>query len=192
MSLWTLYWTFCAIGAMTFGGGYAMLPLFQHILVAEYGLLSPADFANMAAISQLTPGAIGVNTATYIGYSQHGVAGAFAGTAGLLTPPFFIALGVARIWGKFRRSPAVAAILKGVAPAMFGLIATALVFFGENSLLKRPADENAAFNLSSLIAAVDAGNVLIFAVVLLLAWRTKLSVPVLLGGSAAAGVAMHW
>ncbi|MDR0869004.1 MAG: chromate transporter [Planctomycetota bacterium] len=189
MSLWTLYWTFCAIGAMTFGGGYAMLPLFQHILVAEYGLLSPADFANMAAISQLTPGAIGVNMATYIGYSQHGVGGAFAGTAGLLTPPFFIALVVARIWEKFRRSPAVAAILQGVAPAMFGLIATALVFFGENSLLQRPADENA--DLSSPSVAVDAGNVLIFAVVLLLAWRTKLSVPVLLGVSAAAGIVVH-
>ena len=65
-----IYWLFVKIGLFTFGGGYAMIPLFQTELVERHQFISSADFANIVAIAQMTPGPVGMNAATYIGYQQ--------------------------------------------------------------------------------------------------------------------------
>ena len=83
MNVFTLYLLFAKIGLFTFGGGYAMIPLFQDELVVRQSFISPEEFANMVALAQVTPGPVGLNAATYIGYRQMGLAGALAGTLGV-------------------------------------------------------------------------------------------------------------
>ena len=77
------FWLFAKISFFTFGGGYAMVPLFQSELVFRYGLMTNELFANMVALAQVTPGPIGLNAATYLGFQQHGVIGALAASAGI-------------------------------------------------------------------------------------------------------------
>ena len=78
MTIFQLYLLFAKIGLFTFGGGYAMIPLFQDELVVRHQFISPEDFANMVALAQITPGPVGLNAATYVGYTQMGFAGALA------------------------------------------------------------------------------------------------------------------
>ncbi|MBP5233352.1 MAG: chromate transporter, partial [Planctomycetes bacterium] len=138
MPLWKLYLVFCEIGAVTFGGGYAMLPLFQDELVTRSGLVSAPDFATMAALAQLTPGAIGLNLATYVGWDLRGLPGALVCTAGLLTPPLVLVSAIAYGFARFASDPRVQRVLRGVRPAMLGLIAGAALFFLENSVFTGP------------------------------------------------------
>lgn len=132
--LLSVYWIFVRIGAMTFGGGYAMIPLFYAELVSRYKLISAAEFGNIVAIAQMTPGPIGVNAATYIGYHNGGVAGALIGTLGLLTPSLIIITVVAHFAEKFKHSHVVKGVLSGMRPTVIGLIAAAVLFFAEMSI----------------------------------------------------------
>ena len=78
--LWDLFWTFAKIGAMTFGGGYAMLPILQRELVEKRGWVTEEELMDYFAIGQCTPGVIAVNTATFIGQKRRGIVGGVAAT----------------------------------------------------------------------------------------------------------------
>lgn len=134
MTLLKLYWIFAKIGIFTYGGGYAMIPLFYDELVRRYQVISAADFGNIVAIAQMTPGPIGINAATYIGYMHGGLAGAAVGTLGLLTPSLVIILIVVHFFDRFQHSVIVQGMLAGIRPATLGLIAAAVLFFAEMSI----------------------------------------------------------
>ncbi len=138
MDLFTLYinyfYSFFKIGLFGFGGGYAMLSLVQHEVVENHKWLTTSDFTDIVAISQTTPGPIAFNTATYVGYATttqlgystgEGVIGSLICTVAVSLPSFILMLLVCRFFLLFRNNFYVDAILRGLKPAIIGLIAAA-------------------------------------------------------------------
>ena len=134
--LW-LFLMFFRIGIFGFGGGYAMLPLvFQS--VQAFGVMTQEEFSNLVALSQITPGAIIVNAATYVGFNYAGVPGALAAIFGVTLPSFILVLTTMFFLKKFKESKGLQAALSGIRPAVVGLIAAAAVFIAESSLIGGP------------------------------------------------------
>ncbi len=125
-----LLWTFFKIGAFTFGGGYAMLPLIQEQVIA-HGWLSQEELLNFIAVSEGTPGPFAVNVSTYVGMETAGILGALCATLGVVLPSFGIILIVAKCFQRFRQSQTVRGLLSGLKPAVVGLIATAVLTTGQ-------------------------------------------------------------
>lgn len=131
-----LSWTFFVIGAFTFGGGYAMLSLIQNEVVVRHAWLSESAFTDIVAISQMTPGPIGINSATYVGYDvlyattgSHfmGVCGSLTATLALMLPSFIIMLLIVRFYTRFRTSRLYGGTMTWLKPAVVGLIGAAAV-----------------------------------------------------------------
>lgn len=114
----TLFLTFARIGGLTFGGGYAMLPMLQREIVERYHWATEEELADYYAIGQCTPGVIAVNTATFIGYRRRGVAGGVIATLGVAFPR----------WSLFRSSRPVCKILPSIRPCRMRLRASACAF----------------------------------------------------------------
>lgn len=131
-----LAWTFFVIGAFTIGGGYAMLSLIQNQVVVVHPWISESTFTDIVAISQMTPGPIGINSATYVGYDvlygatgSHllGICGSLTATLSLMLPSFVIMLLIVRFYVKFRTSKLYAGTMSYLKPAVVGLIGAAAV-----------------------------------------------------------------
>ncbi len=119
-----LFFEFFKAGLFAVGGGMATLP-FLYDMSDKMGWFTYADLANMVAISESTPGPIGINMATYVGYTLRGVPGAVTATVGLITPSIIIILIIAKFLQAFKDSPLVDAAFYGLRPASTGLIAAA-------------------------------------------------------------------
>ena len=123
-----LFWTFLTIGAFTFGGGYAMLPLIQEQVAARWGdVISQEAMINFIAVSESTPGPFAINMATYIGSVMGGPLGSLCATLGVVVPSFVIILIVAKCYDKFRSSWIVKGCMSGLKPAVVGLIGNAVL-----------------------------------------------------------------
>lgn len=129
-----LFFTFFKIGLFGFGGGYGMLSLIQAETVMNNTWLTSAEFANIVAISQMTPGPIGINAATYCGYTAAynsgmgegmAVLGSATATFALVLPSFIIMILVCRLFMKYMNMPAIQNIMGGLRPAVVGMIAAA-------------------------------------------------------------------
>lgn len=120
--IWQLFKSFLAIGAFTFGGGYAMVSLIRVEVVERRGWLSELDFVDTLAVAQASPGAVAVNTATFVGYRLGGVPGAAAAVAGAVLPSFLIVLPIVYFFFRIEHVPAVVRFFKGLRPAVFALI----------------------------------------------------------------------
>jgi chromate transporter len=121
-----LFYTFFIIGTFTFGGGYAMLSLIQNEVVVNHAWVTAQEFTDMVAISQMTPGPIGINSATYIGYAVSGnIFGSIVATTAVMLPSFLIILFICRLYSKFRKSHTFGLILKTLRPIVIGMIAAA-------------------------------------------------------------------
>ena len=125
-----LFWTFFLIGAFTFGGGYAMLPLIQ-IEVVNKGWLANEAVVNFVAVSESTPGPFAINMATYVGSEMGGVLGAACATLGVVLPSFVIILIVAKCYDRFKKSKLVKGAMSGLKPAVIGMIGTAVLSIGK-------------------------------------------------------------
>lgn len=125
-----LFWTFLKIGAFTFGGGYAMLPLVQQEVMA-HGWMSEEELVNFIAVSEATPGPFAVNVSTYVGTVTGGFWGAVCATLGVVLPSFIIILIVAMVFDKFQKSKAVKGMMFGLHPAVVALIASSIVTVGQ-------------------------------------------------------------
>ncbi len=121
-----LFLTFLKIGAFTFGGGYAMLPLIQEEVLA-HGWMDLSDLVNFIAVSESTPGPFAINIATYVGSEMGGFLGAACATLGVVLPSFVIILIVAKCYEKFKESRIVKGCMSGLKPAVVGLIGGAIV-----------------------------------------------------------------
>ena len=136
MIFWELFYTFFVIGAVTFGGGYAMLPMIQEQVALRWGdIISAETLINFVAVSESTPGPFAINMATYIGSVMGGqggsvwgcIAGSACATMGVVLPSFIIILIVAKCYDKFRKSRVVQGCMSGLKPAVVGLIANAVL-----------------------------------------------------------------
>ena len=138
-----LFYTFFQIGLFGFGGGYAMLSMIQGEVVTRYGWLSSSEFTDIVAISQMTPGPIGINSATYVGYTavvnagySHaiGVLGSLVATLSVVLPSFILMILISRFFLKYQKHPAVASVFSGLRPGVVGLLAAAsLVLMNEEN-----------------------------------------------------------
>ena len=126
MLYFQLFYTFFKIGLFGFGGGYAMLSMIQGEVVTRYGWLTPQEFTDIVAISQMTPGPIGINSATYVGFTATGsVWGSVIATLAVVLPSFILMLVISKFFLKYQKHPAVEAVFSGLRPAVVGLLAAA-------------------------------------------------------------------
>ena len=121
-----LFYTFFIVGLFTFGGGYAMLSLIQNEVVVNHAWITAQEFTDMVAISQMTPGPIGINSATYVGYAVTGnIFGSLLATIAVSLPSFIIILSICRIYEKFKKSNVFASLMKTIRPVVIGMIGAA-------------------------------------------------------------------
>jgi chromate transporter len=129
-----LFWVFFLIGLFTFGGGYAMLSLIQTQVVVSHSWLSESAFTDIVAISQMTPGPVGINCATYVGYevlheagASHlvGILGSMTATLAVVLPSFLIVLTIVRFYTKFKENRIFEGVMSWLRPAVVGLIGAA-------------------------------------------------------------------
>ena len=194
-----LFLVFSKIGLFNFGGGYAMLSFIQNEVVAGQGWMTEQEFADVVAISNMTPGPIGINCATYVGYTSvmndaalsaslsppmlHlcGVLGSVLATLSVLWLPFLVMLLISRFLLRHKGSPLVEAVFAGLRPAIIGLIASAALGMMTPANFGSPAEDAVPFAVSLLIAAV------VFAGSRWLRWKP---IPVLVA-CAAVGIVLY-
>lgn len=124
--LLTMFLTFLKIGAFTFGGGYAMIPLIETEVVDKRHWIEKEEFLDIIVISQTFPGALAINSSTFIGYKIGGILGAILALIGVVLPSFFIILIVAHFFLQFRNNPIIDLIFKGISAAVPMLILVAV------------------------------------------------------------------
>lgn len=168
-TIFDLYLTFMRIGGLTFGGGYAMLPMMQRELVDKKQWVSEEDILDYYAIGQCTPGVIAVNTATFVGYKIGEILGAIFATLGLVTPSFIIITIIALFIRNFASYEVVQHALAGITIAVFALVVDAVIKIARKSL-------------------IDVGSVFLFAGVFLLSMFTDISAAWLVVGAGVCGV----
>ena len=125
--LCNIFWSFLKIGAFTFGGGYAMIPLIQHEVINSRGWLTKEEFVELLTLAQAAPGPIALNTAVFVGYKQRGYLGSLASVLGVVIPSFVIILVVAIFFANMRQNQWVDAAFKGMRPAVVALIVAPIV-----------------------------------------------------------------
>lgn len=155
-----LFAVFFRIGLFSVGGGLATLPFLQEI-VHKYGWITSEELYNMIAISESTPGPIGINTATFVGYNTAGVLGGLIATLGIVTPSIIIIVIIAHYFAKFSEKKIVKSSFYGIRPAVAGLIGAAGFEVAKIALFNL-----GKFNLTnSLIDMFDIKGILLFGVI---------------------------
>lgn len=167
--LFDLFWTFAKMGAVCFGGGYAMLPLLEREIVTKRSWATQEELLDYYAIGQCTPGIIAINVSTFIGYKRGGIAGALAATAGMVFFPVIIILVIAGLLANYAENPYVKRAFSGIAVCVCVLITDAV-----SKLWKKSVKNKMGY--------------IIFAVVLLSALFTNISSGFFILGAAIAGL----
>lgn len=126
--LWSLFWTFLLIGFISFGGGYAMIPVIE-MEVSKHGWLTTQEFTDAIAIAGMSPGPIATNSAIFVGYKADGLAGAIVSTIGMVIPSLLIVLIVAIFFYKAHQHKMVRSSFYGLKPVVTGFIFYAAIRF---------------------------------------------------------------
>ncbi|MEA5028117.1 MAG: chromate transporter [Sphaerochaeta associata] len=137
-SLWDLFISFFRIGGLTFGGGYAMLPMLQREVITKHNWVTEEEVLDIYAIGQCTPGIIAVNTATMIGYRKRGIAGAIAATLGEVSPSLLIITLLATILFHVQENVWVQHAFGGIRVAVCALITQSVLSLAKKSLIDLP------------------------------------------------------
>ena len=177
MIYWQLFFEFAKISLVCVGGGYASMPLIQASVVDTYHWLSLSEFIDIFTISQMTPGPIGVNAATFAGMKIAGIFGAISATMGFVTPSIFLCIALAKIIFKYGDLGAIHGILNGLRPAVMAACVS-FVLLAVWDAEELPQDFFATFNLTGAIILVGA----------LIAVRKKIGVIKVLIASGVAGL----
>lgn len=150
MVLLELYWVFLQIGAFAFGGGYAVLPLIQRFVVEDRGWMNLKEMTDLVSISQMTPGPIAINSATFVGTKVAGLPGAVVATLGNVTPQFILMTILAYFIFRDKKIGFLDKMLKGLKPGIVGLIAIAALSMMSSALF----DGDVALGNISLLAVL--------------------------------------
>jgi chromate transporter len=160
MIFWQLFYTFLKIGIFTFGGGYAMVALIQNEVVVENQWMTSQDFTDILAISQTTPGPLGINTATYTGYTAvvnagypeyMGVLGAFLASFSVILLPFLLMLVITRLLMKHKENQTITNIFAILRKVVVGLIAASALLLASTENFGSPTESTFRFVISILI-----------------------------------------
>ena len=161
-----LFWSFLQIGALSFGGGYAAMPLIQEQIVTQHSWLSLQEFADLVAIAEMTPGPIAINAATFVGTRLAGVPGALTATLGCILPSCLLLTLLSRLYLRYRELDTLQGVLTSLRPAVVAMIASAGVLILTNAVWAGEA---------VTLADTNWAMAAIFAVCLVLLRKTKLS-----------------
>jgi chromate transporter len=168
-----LFWTFVKIGAGTFGGGYAMLPLLERELVEKRQWITQDNILEYYSVGQSTPGIIAVNVSTFVGYHRSGVFGAIISTLGFVLPSFFIISLLASIINQLDQIPQAQSVLIGIRVGVAALLAQTLLSFSKKSIK-------------------DISGLFIFLSVCVVAWFVPISPIWIILGVAVLGGPWYW
>lgn len=155
-----LFYTFFMIGIFGFGGGYGMLSLIQTQTVTQHQWLTTAEFTNIVAISQMTPGPIGINSATYCGYTAihnagmsdaMAILGSATATFALVLPSFVLMILISKMFMKYMNTPVVQSIFIGLRPTVVGLLAAAALLLMNKENFGDPAQSPWQFCISTAL-----------------------------------------
>lgn len=155
-----LFYTFLKVGIFSFGGGYGMLSVIQGEVVTRHAWLTGAEFTDIVAISQMTPGPIGINSATYVGYTAAlnatglpavAVAGSLLASLAVMLPSFVIMLTISRYFMKYSKSTSVESVFRALRPAVVGLIASAALLLMTVENFGSPTESTLQFVVSVLL-----------------------------------------
>jgi chromate transporter len=130
-----VFWAFFRVGLFSFGGGYAMVPLIQREVVSINHWLTAGQFVDLIAISEMTPGPISINSATFVGYRAAGALGSTMATFGVILPSFLVTTGLTYAFVKYSNSEIVRRILGGIRPVIVSLVVTAAVLVLPTSII---------------------------------------------------------
>ncbi len=172
LQLVNIYLIFFKLGLFGFGGGYVILPLlFQQIEIT--GLIPTAEFPDILALSQMTPGPIVINAATYIGFRSNGIIGSVVATLGVLTPSMVLVILLVSIMNRCKGSLLVTCIIQGVRPVTVGMIFTAALYFLEITVFNGQILSSDVTKMGTdFINLLPAG---LFTLVLILAMKTRIN-----------------
>lgn len=168
-----LFIAFLLIGVSAFGGGYAVMPLITHYIVEQHAWISMVELADITSISQMTPGPIMINAATFVGIKVAGLLGGVVATFGSVLPSFVLVLILAMIFERHGKMVFIQNIMKGLRPTIVGLI-----FFAAYTLISSSLFNNALPWISSQIDVVAGIS---FVVILALSIKTKIDTALLVG-----------
>ena len=157
MIYWELLWSFFQIGLFSIGGGYAAMPLIQHQVVEVHPWLTLTEFTDIITLSQMTPGPIAINSATFVGMRIAGLSGALVATAGCVLPSCVIALTLAWVYYRYRSLSAIQGVLGGVRPAVVAMIASAglsILLFGSEIINLAALDVRALVIFGAALAVL--------------------------------------
>ena len=175
-----LFWSFVQVGLFCVGGGYASMPLIQAQVIDVHGWLSMSEFIDIFTISQMTPGPIGINAATFVGMKVAGFLGAIVATLGFVTPSFILGIILAKLFFKYGNIGVIKGILNGLRPAVVALICSAgmsFIFLALFNTEKMPINE----------ADIDYLGLFVL-IVAFIAVRKKVGIIKILAGSGVLGL----
>ena len=178
-----LFLVFFKIGLFSIGGGLATIPFLQEI-VWKYGWITSQDLLDMIAISESTPGPIGINTATFVGYKTAGALGGIIATIGIVTPSLTIITIIAHYFGKINEKPIVQAGFYGLRPAVIGLIGAAAFEVAKVSLF----NIDAFLKTHSISTLFNIKAIVLFGIILYLMKKYKRHPIIYLIGAAIVGI----
>ncbi len=180
-----LFLEFFKMGALTFGGGYAMIPFIEET-VLRHGWMTTSELVDFIAVSESTPGAFAVNISTYIGSEVGGIIGALVATLGLVLPPFLIIILIAKVYEKIRENRLVQGAMMGLKATVVGLIAATVLSVGQEIFFSE------GINLAVFRSANFYVSLIIFAVALFLLLYKKLNPILIIAGSAVVGIVLGY
>ena len=179
-----LFYTFFKIGLFSFGGGYGMLSVIQGEVVTKHAWLTHMEFTDIVAISQMTPGPIGINSATYVGFTAvanagytnvMAILGSLLASFGVMLPSFILMFLISRFLMKYRKHPSVEAVFSVIRPIVVGLIASAALLLMNASNFGNPQADPIQFAVSVVL--------FLFAFVGLKRWKLSPILLILLCGA---------
>lgn len=171
--IWDLFLAFLKIGPSTFGGGYAVMPAMEREAVDRKRWIGSEDIADIFAVAQSVPGAVAINSATFIGYRVAGIRGAVAAMAGMLLPTFLIIVGLSFVFLQVKDNPKVEAAFTSIRATIVALIAFAAIKYGKKALV----DKSSAVLIGVTVILLFVGQSYVHPVLLIV-------------GGAAAGIAI--
>ena len=192
MSLFGIFLTFCKFSLLCFGGGYMLIPLLTAEFVGNGKLLTAEQFGNLVSISQLTPGPVGINAATFTGFLQNGFSGALVATVGLVFPTLILATAAVSLIRAWKDHPVVQCIIYGARLGAAALVVYAVVIFAGLSVFSGPVVD--FFRSGATRPGISLCGLLITAVtfVLILKFKLKITWVILLSGALGALLAPFW
>ena len=186
MTYLLLFLEFFKMGALTFGGGYAMIPFIEET-VLSHGWMTMEELVDFIAVSESTPGAFAVNISTYVGSQVGGLFGSFCATLGLVIPPFIVIIIIAKCYEQFKKSFIVRGAMLGLKSTVVGLIAATVISVGFSVFFPN------GFDFSTVVSSVLSTknfwfSLCLFAVMLYMLLRKKLNPILIIVLSAVLGI----